>query len=123
MAEQIKKNVITSFAKKALRTIAIAYKEAKIKPQNIETISEDELEDKLTLIAISGIADPLRPEIPDAVRTCKRAGITVRMVTGDITETAVSIAQKAEILSSGFEITPGSNVVMEGKVFRQKVTF
>ena len=65
--------------------------------------------------------DPLRPEIPEAVKTCKRAGITVRMVTGDITETAVAIAQKADILSSNFEITPGNNVVMEGKVFRQRV--
>jgi len=101
--------------------MAVAYKEMKLRGRDIDSIPEEELEEKLTLIAIAGIMDPLRPEIPEAVRTCKRAGITVRMVTGDITETAMSIAKKAEILSSNFEMTPGSNVVMEGKVFRQKV--
>jgi len=37
----------------------------------------------LTLICIAGIKDPLRKEIPDAIKKCRSAGITVRMVTGD----------------------------------------
>lgn len=41
------------------------------------------LESNLTLISIAGIKDPLRKEIPDAIKKCKAAGITVRMVTGD----------------------------------------
>ena len=40
-------------------------------------------EDNMTLVALVGIRDPLRPEVPGAVATCQRAGITVRMVTGD----------------------------------------
>ncbi len=124
MTENIKKQIVLNYARKALRTIAVAYKEVSIRTlssRDLETVPEDELEDKLTLVAIAGIKDPLRPEIPEAVRTCKEAGITVRMVTGDITETAVSIAQNAGILSANFEMTPGTNTVMEGKVFRERV--
>ncbi len=40
------------------------------------------MDDNLSCVAIVGIKDPVRQEVPDAVRTCKLAGITVRMVTG-----------------------------------------
>ena len=46
-------------------------------------MGEDFLESDLNLIAICGIKDPLRPEIKGAIATCKKAGILVRMVTGD----------------------------------------
>lgn len=62
----------------------------------------DHLEYKLTAIALVGIKDPLRPEIPEAVRMCKRAGIIVRMVTGDNMNTAIAIAKEAEILPSNY---------------------
>ena len=58
-----------------------------------------------------GIKDPVRPEVPEAVATCKRAGITVRMVTGDNIHTAKSIAQECGILY-------GNGVAMEGPEFR-----
>jgi len=121
LAQSIMNNVVTPFAKKALRTIAIAYKDIPMRGRDIEKISEEELEDKLVLIAIAGIKDPLRPEIPGAVRKCRGAGITVRMVTGDIPETAISIAIQAGILEPGFERTPDSYAVLEGKNFRQLV--
>jgi Ca2+-transporting ATPase len=41
-----------------------------------------ELEREMTLVAAVGIKDPVRKEVPDAVRRCQRAGITVRMLTG-----------------------------------------
>lgn len=53
----------------------------------------DHLEYKFTVVGLVGIKDPLRPEITDAVRQCKRAGIIVRMVTGDNLNTAVAIAK------------------------------
>lgn len=62
-------------------------------------MSENILESELTLIAIAGIKDPLRKEIPEAIKKCKAAGITVRMVTGDNINTAVAIAKDAGILS------------------------
>jgi P-type E1-E2 ATPase len=46
-------------------------------------MSEEALEQNLTLIAIVGIQDPIRPDVISAVNQCRRSGITVRMVTGD----------------------------------------
>jgi P-type Ca2+ transporter type 2C len=56
--------------------------------------------------------DPLRKEVPDAVATCRRAGILVRMVTGDNVHTARHIARECGVL------TPGG-VALEGPAFRK----
>ena len=52
----------------------------------------------MNIVALAGIKDPLREGIPEAVRTCRNAGVTVRMVTGDNMDTAVAIAKDAGIL-------------------------
>lgn len=52
------------------------------------------LETKLTLVALIGMDDHVRPEVPEAIRTCISAGITVRMITGDDPRTAAAIALK-----------------------------
>lgn len=81
----------------------------------------------MTIIALVGIKDPLRKQIPAAVETCKKAGIIVRMVTGDNPETAIAIAKDAGILPinyirpEGDQNTPGRFVVLEGKQFRTLV--
>jgi len=54
----------------------------------------------LTCIAILGIRDIIRPEVPDAVETCQRAGIKVRMVTGDNKVTALAIAKQCKIITN-----------------------
>ena len=66
----------------------------------------------LTSICIVGIEDPVRPEVPDAIKQCQRAGITVRMVTGDNINTARAIATKCGIIKPG-----DGHLVMEGKQF------
>lgn len=81
--EDIKKSVISKFAIQSLRTIAIAYKELAISRNDAHNLDENALIDDLILVGVAGIKDPLRPEIPNAVKTCKKAGITIRMVTGD----------------------------------------
>jgi len=68
--------------------------------------SSSQIEDWLertdgVFIGIIGIADPLRAEVPGAVATCKKAGIDVKMVTGDDPRTAVSIARQAGIFTDG----------------------
>jgi Ca2+-transporting ATPase len=54
-------------------------------------------------LGLAGIKDPLKKGIPEAVNKCKQAGIIVRMVTGDIKETAVAIAKDANIIPHYYE--------------------
>ena len=63
-----------------------------------------------------GIEDPVRPEVPEAIRKCQRAGICVRMVTGDNINTARSIATKCGILRTG-----DNSLVIEGKEFNRRI--
>ena len=80
-------------ATQALRTIVSAYKdcyeETQTKDQNGVFNCEKQ---GLTLLAILGIKDILRQEVPDAIKKCRTAGIKVRMVTGDNKVTARAIA-------------------------------
>ena len=77
---------------------------------------EEKIVDNMTCICVVGIEDPVRPEVPDAIKQCQRAGITVRMVTGDNINTARAIATKCGI------IKPGDNsLVIEGKEFNRLI--
>eukprot|EP00834_Sanchytrium_tribonematis_P001579 NODE_40_length_35084_cov_0.543519.p3 type:complete len:923 gc:universal NODE_40_length_35084_cov_0.543519:31963-29195(-) len=99
--------IIDNFASLGLRTIAFGFKRVE---------EDQENDDKsLTLIGIVGIEDPVRPEVPDAVKSCQNAGITVRMVTGDNLKTAKSIALKANILNP----LATAELSMEGSEFRE----
>ncbi|KAK0399874.1 hypothetical protein QR680_003254 [Steinernema hermaphroditum] len=123
-------NVIQTMAEQGLRTICIAYKDfifSKYKngyPTAVEINSEEdvdwddehEISSKLTGIAICGIQDPVRPEVPDAILRCKKAGITVRMVTGDNINTARSIAISCKILEPGEDF-----LAIEGKEFNERI--
>lgn len=121
--DRVMNKVIKSYAKQSLRTLLFAYKDLKPKSRdvNYDSLSEDFLEDDLVFIAIAGIKDPLRDEIPDAIKKCKTASITVRMVTGDNMDTAVAISKDAGIIPKDYEHNEKSFVVMEGKNFRNYV--
>jgi Ca2+ transporting ATPase len=111
-------DTIESFASEGLRTLALAYREFGDSMKNASKDWEDAefLESDLTLIGIVGIEDPVRDEVPEAIRVCERAGICVRMVTGDNAATARSIAKKCGILK-GVE----GELVMEGPDFRKRI--
>lgn len=83
-------------ANNALRTICLAYKDLNGSENldNKDNLGVFDVETKdLTLVAIFGIADIIRPEVPGAVAQCIEAGIKVRMVTGDNKDTARAIAK------------------------------
>ncbi|KAI0218371.1 plasma membrane calcium [Massospora cicadina] len=102
---------ITRFASEALRTIALAYRD--ISKGDLDKLSEDEppLHD-LTIIGVVGIEDPLRDGVEESVHKCRKAGVYVKMITGDNVETARAIAKKAGIYSKG-------GVVISGPDFRK----
>ncbi|CDS40325.1 Ca2 transporting ATPase plasma membrane [Echinococcus multilocularis] len=127
--EEIVRTVIEPMASDGLRTIAIAYKNYVgngVTPESNEFVLPNgrraNLEDEaslicdLTCLGIVGIEDPVRPEVPAAIRKCQRAGITVRMVTGDNINTARSIALKCGIISEG-----DNYAILEGKTFNLRV--
>ena len=79
-------------------------------------MGEDNVIANMTCICIVGIEDPVRDEVPAAIKQCQRAGITVRMVTGDNINTARAIATKCGI------IKPDDNfLVLEGKDFNKRI--
>ena len=63
---------------------------------SLEDLEAETLERDLTLVAVVGLSDPLRPEVSSAIAQCQRAGITVRMLTGESTCLCVHIGTAAE---------------------------
>ncbi|XP_060133041.1 plasma membrane calcium-transporting ATPase 4 isoform X1 [Zootoca vivipara] len=113
--DEMVKKVIEPMACQGLRTICLAYRDF---PAGVEPDwdTENEILSDLTCIAVVGIEDPVRPEVPDAILKCQRAGITVRMVTGDNINTARAIATKCGILLPGEDF-----LCMEGKEFNRLI--
>ncbi|KAI1287074.1 Plasma membrane calcium-transporting ATPase 3 [Halotydeus destructor] len=124
--ERIIRTVIEPMAGDGLRTIGLAYKDyVRRKPTSQHEVQiesepnwedEDSIVTRLTCLCVVGIEDPVRPEVPEAIRKCQRAGITVRMVTGDNINTARSIAIKCGIIKPGDDF-----LVIEGKEFNKRV--
>ena len=82
-------------AKKALRVLAVAYKDIDRLPSKIDSNS---IEENLTFVGLIGMIDPPRDNVKEAIRTCKHAGIKTVMITGDHIETAKAIAKDLGIL-------------------------
>jgi Ca2+-transporting ATPase len=89
-------------AGEALRVIAAAYKPLTGKPSSITGLEKD-----LIFIGLAGMMDPPREEAKDAVETCRRAGITPVMITGDHKTTATAIAGKLGILEKNTKAITG----------------
>ena len=87
---------VESLAKQALRTIAISYKKLNTKTTYVH---ESEVENNLTFIGLHGMIDPPRPEVKDAIKECKEAGIKTVMITGDHVITAKAIGKELELNS------------------------
>ena len=94
---------ITDMSKQGLRTLCLAFKEV---PVNRCIQLEQQLS-HMCIFGIVGIKDPIRPEVPRAVQDCKRAGIQVKMVTGDNVYTACHIAKDCGILQADGKIVEG----------------
>jgi Ca2+-transporting ATPase len=89
---------LKEYQSRGMRTLAFAYHEAPKNPEeaNIEVLSND-----LTWLGFAAIADPVRPDVPAAVKACRSAGIIVKIVTGDNEETAQEIARQIGLWEDG----------------------
>ena len=91
-------------ANKALRVIAIAYKDIDNKPNS------KEIENNLNFVGLIGMIDPPREGVKEAVQTCKKAGIKTVMITGDHIATAKAIAKKIGILEKNNRAITGKEL-------------
>ncbi|MES5395192.1 calcium-translocating P-type ATPase, SERCA-type [Bacillus amyloliquefaciens] len=100
--------ILKELASQALRTIAIAYKPLK----SGEKPTMEQAEKNLTMLGLSGMIDPPRPEVRQAIKECREAGIKTVMITGDHVETAKAIAKDLRLL-------PKKGRVMDGKTLNK----
>ncbi|MGE6753171.1 cation-translocating P-type ATPase [Rossellomorea sp. NPDC071047] len=101
---------ISEMSSNALRNIAIAYKP--LNERSIEGIKENDIEEGVTFIGLQGMIDPPRPEVKQAVKECRAAGIKTVMITGDHILTAKAIAKQLGILKN-------KDRVLDGKALNQ----
>lgn len=98
---------VESLAKQALRTIAISYKKLNTKTTYVH---ESEVENNLTFIGLHGMIDPPRPEVKDAIKECKEAGIKTVMITGDHVITAKAIGKELGLIRSDSLVLDGATL-------------
>ncbi|XP_050517165.1 plasma membrane calcium-transporting ATPase 1-like [Diabrotica virgifera virgifera] len=125
MQKRLLRLVIEPMASNGLRTICLAYRDFVRGAQEMNQVyierepnwdDEKYIVNNLTCLCVVGIEDPVRPEVPAAIRKCQRAGVTVRMVTGDNLNTAVSIATKCGIVKPNDD-----SLILEGKEFNRRI--
>ena len=97
----------SQMAKKALRVIAVAYKDVPVLPSKIDSKT---IEKDLNFVGLIGMIDPPREGVKDAVKICKRAGIKTVMITGDYLETAKAIAKELDILGKNDKAITGQEL-------------
>lgn len=110
MTNDIKENIKSKnkgFADKALRVLGAAYREYENVPEDFEA---ENLEKDLTFIGFVGMIDPCRPEVYDAIKNCKKAGIRPIMITGDHIDTATAIGKDLKIIKDSSEAITGAEL-------------
>lgn len=107
LTDEVKKDILKAnkeMADKALRVLSAAMRLYSKAPDSYEP---DALEKKLTFIGLTGMIDPVRPEVAEAIRECKSAGIRPIMITGDHIDTATAIALELDIIKNKNEAITG----------------
>lgn len=104
--EKIKKEN-KKYADKALRVLGACYKEYDKIPKDFEP---DTLEKDLIFIGFVGMIDPCRPEVYDAIKNCRKAGVRPVMITGDHIDTATAIGKDLEIIQDSSEAITGEKL-------------
>ena len=96
-----------AMADKALRVLAAAKRDWASKPESNEP---EFLEKDLVFVGLTGMIDPVRPEVKAAIEDCRSAGIRAVMITGDHKDTAVAIAKELGIIKDASEAITGAEL-------------
>ena len=96
-----------AMADKALRVLAVAKRDWATKPADN---TPEFLETELVFLGLTGMIDPVRPEVKAAIEECRSAGIRAVMITGDHKDTAVAIAKELGIITDASEAITGAEL-------------
>ena len=110
MTEEYRSEILAAnkaMADRALRVLACAERVWDALPESVEPA---DLEQQLCFTGLTGMIDPVRPEVKDAIDECSRAGIRAIMITGDHIDTATAIAKELGILAEGRRAVTGSQL-------------
>ena len=121
--DDIKADVIADnkrMADQALRVLAVACRKYDSAPTDF---APEALENDLVFIGLTGMIDPARPEVKDAITECRSAGITPIMITGDHKDTAVAIALQLGIIEDASGAITGAQLdEISDEEFAERVT-
>lgn len=122
MTDEIREKISTqnkTMADNALRVLAAAYREYTSQPSDF---APEALESDLIFIGLTGMIDPVRPEVVASIKECKEAGIRPIMITGDHKDTAVAIAMELGIIENASQAITGSELSeMSDEEFEKRV--
>lgn len=110
LTEEDRKKILSDnkeMADKALRVLAAAFRLWQTMPESNEA---EFLEKDLVFIGLTGMIDPVRPEVKPAIEECKAAGIRPVMITGDHKDTAAAIAMELGIITSPSQAITGADL-------------
>ena len=123
MTEAKRREILNSnkaMADRALRLLAVAKRDWAEKPENN---APEYLERDLVFLGLTGMIDPIRPEVKAAIAECRGAGIRAVMITGDHRDTAVAIAKELGIITDESQAVTGAELDrLSDEQLRRKVT-
>ena len=123
MTDEKRQEILSSnkaMADRALRVLAVAKRDWAEKPENN---APEYLERDLVFLGLTGMIDPIRPEVKAAIAECRGAGIRAVMITGDHRDTAVAIAKELGIITDESQAVTGAELDrLSDEQLRQKVT-
>lgn len=110
LTDEIRNDIMSAnknMADRALRVLACAFRKWDTQPQSFE---DKYLEQELCFIGLTGMIDPIRPEVKAAIERCLGAGIRPVMITGDHKDTAVAIAKDLGIITDASQAITGAQL-------------
>ena len=123
MTDAVREDILKSnkaMADKALRVLCAASREWSDMPEKTDP---EYLEKDLTYLGLSGMIDPVRPEVKAAIEECRGAGIRPIMITGDHKDTAVAIGMELGIISDASQAITGAQLdEISDKEFQDRIT-
>ncbi len=100
LSDQKKKDIqkrLLTYQEQGMRTLGFAYQ--RLDDTEMPIVGQQLVADQMTFLGVVAISDPVRPDVPQAVRECMEAGIAVKIVTGDTAATAREIARQVGLWS------------------------